>query len=85
MDGRFTAKIKTKPPSKNRVLVYEFLEEIWNTLSEPMPEATEPGVLGQLKFRRLRGRRPKLASKQERMAKSQKKELRLLPPGTFTD
>ena len=85
VDGRFVARAKVKTPHPHRVLVHEFLEEIWATLSEPMPEASEPGVVRQLRFRKARGKRPKVSSRQHHMDKKDRKDLRMLPPGTFSD
>lgn len=85
VDGRFVAKARTKAPTANRRLVHDFLEELWNTLSEPMPEADDPGVVKQLRFQKVRGKRPRVSSRQKHLRPAEKGQLRLLPPGTFSD
>ena len=55
------------------------------TMAEPMPEASEPGPLRQIGFRRRRGKKPKVALKQAKLQKGDATVLRMLPPGTFTD
>ena len=78
--------------SENRELVVEYLQEIYESLSEPMPEARGK-VVGEKKmaFRRNRGKRPRLAARLHRVKKSvevkesESEPMRLLPPGTFTD
>lgn len=78
--------------SGGRALICEFLEELYQSMSEPMPEATGGASSGPrcMNFRRHRGRRPKLSSlqfkvKSESHQQPGSKRLRHLPPGTFTD
>lgn len=87
MDGRFIRAEKSKAISQSRQIVFEFLEEIYNTMAEPMPEASEPAAMRQMSFRRRRGRRPKIAAAQSRLKleKKQQDSMKLLPPGTYTD
>ena len=93
-----------------RELIVEFLEELYQTVSEPMPEANQHSTRKAaetnsakktgskkdskshavvedrshpMKFRRHRGRRPKLAAQWHRG--EDKSEMRLLPPGSFSD
>lgn len=84
-DGRFAVKTRTTAAHPHRVLVVEFLQEIRATLAEPMPEVMEAGAAARMSFRKLRGRRPKLYARQNNMSRSSKKDLRLLPPGSFSD
>ena len=84
VDGRFVVKTFTRL-SQNHKLVYDFLEEIYHTISEPMPEVTERQNVRQLAFRKRRGKRPKVANQQNKMHKNDKINMRLLPPGTFSD
>lgn len=83
---------------ERRSAVTEFLSELYNTLSEPMPEANstlkrkadfafgkgDGQVLPHpMRFRRHRGRRPRMAAKNHRG--KERPLLRLLPPGSFSD
>ena len=70
--------------SQHRQFVVEFLQELYLSLSEPMPEARGP-IQGNRKmaFQRRRGRRPRMAAILHR--KQDAPAMRLLPPGTFTD
>lgn len=75
----------------------EFLEWLYNAVSEPIPEAKgdlvnkrkahdeeqEPAPT-VMKFRRFRGRRPKLERIVNRASKDPSR-LRMLPPGSYTD
>ena len=101
LDGRTLPRkllLKTKTSLERRRVVTEFLSELYNTLSEPMPEANRslkrksqfgfgkddgPVTLHPMRFRRHRGRRPKMAGVLHRGA--EKPLMRLLPPGTFSD
>ena len=69
---------------QKREAVVAFLEKLYVTVSEPMPEAQGP-IHGdrRMAFQRRRGRRPKLASKLYRNEATP--DMRLPPPGTFTD
>ena len=73
--------------SENRIIVHEFLEELYQTVSEPMPETSEKGVVRQIAFRKRRGKKPRLASRQRKMTKEDKAKhaMKYLPPGTFSD
>lgn len=90
-DGRFVARKNTfKKASPNRILIVEFLEEIYNTMAETLPEShghvPKPSgdvPLRPARFRKHRGRRPKIMS--EKRMKTDPNLLRFLPPGTFTD
>lgn len=93
VDGRFVSRAGQKW-SENKTLVHEFLEEIYHTLSEPAPEASESlsSHPSALRFRKRRGRAPKLALLQRKLkakkkadGKAPQTQMRLLPPGTFTD
>lgn len=86
-DGRSLKKSHSHssgPKSANRQAIIGFLQELYITLSEPLPEAKGP-VRGdrKLAFQRRRGRRPRMAAKLHR--KQDTPDMRLLPPGTFTD
>ncbi|CAK9007548.1 Modification methylase ScrFIA [Durusdinium trenchii] len=101
IDGRTLPRqflLKTKTDSlRKRALVTEFLEWLYNAVSEPIPEAKgdlvnkrkahdeeqEPAS-AVMKFRRFRGRRPKLARIVNRACKDPSR-LRMLPPGSYTD
>eukprot|EP00435_Cladocopium_sp_Y103_P076317 s59_g90.t1 len=92
-DGRFVARKNTfKVGSEKRQLCVEFLEEIYNTIAEVLPEShggkvekdDDPEKVPRpLSFRKHRGRRPRIASKSR--GQCDRKVLRLLPPGSFTD
>lgn len=87
MDGRSVKRANahaSTSKSCHRQAIVEFLQEIYISLSEPMPEAKGP-VRGhqRLAFQRRRGRRPRMAAQLHRKADAS--EMRLLPPGTFTD
>ena len=87
LDGRFLKKKGSHASSKHtahRQAIIGFLEEIYISLSEPMPEAKGP-LRGnkRLAFQRRRGRRPRLAAQLHR--KGDTSQMRLLPPGTFSD
>jgi hypothetical protein len=91
-DGRFVARKNSfNVKSEKRQLCVEFLEEIYNTIAEVLPEShgkvekdEDPDkVTRPLSFRKHRGRRPKIASKSR--GQCDRKVLRLLPPGSFTD
>lgn len=87
VDGRFLKKKGSHGNLKqtaHRQAIIGFLEEIYISLSEPMPEAKGP-LRGnkRLAFQRRRGRRPRLAAQLHRKGDTSK--MRLLPPGTFSD
>ena len=103
IDGRSAPQRKLFRNPKvagRRAMITEFLEELYQTLSEPMPDAnqstaavkrkadghTEAGDLlteGKLRFRRHRGRRPRLAAQMNRGC--DKSKMKLLPPGSYSD
>lgn len=100
---------------QKRELIVDYLEELWQTVSEPMPEASQKikrktvsaatdkkgakrqkkpnaervatevteDVPRSMQFRRHRGRRPKMAARWHRGADNS--EMRVLPPGSFSD
>ena len=95
VDGRFLKQSRLfrrfKGSAAKRELVCEFLEEIYHSISEPMPEShgdslreeVTGDIIKALRFRKVRGRRPKVLSK---LCKSKaSSELRFLPPGSFSD
>ncbi|CAL1139077.1 unnamed protein product [Cladocopium goreaui] len=93
LDGRKVSKKNTFKSNtaylRKRAIMVEFLEEMRNSISEPLPEANQnPKLLDEQKrsltlFRRHRGRRPRGASQWSRGG--DRSSLRLLPPGSFTD
>lgn len=102
VDGRFvTRRFGAKVLHQNRVLVAEFLQEIYNTIAEPLPERhggeddsvnrgtgsknenNDRRPRPRLCFRKHRGRRPKVVAQAGR--KKDKTDLRMLPPGTYSD
>lgn len=103
VDGRQVQQAKSFD-TRNRIHMFRraavtcYLQELYDTVSEPMPEAnqsvkefkalTEPGDLklgGPKKFRRHGGRRPKHAAKQCRdSGNNDRTKMRFLPPGSFT-
>ena len=87
VDGRFVKKFMGSNISQNRTLVHEFLEELYQTISEPMPEASETTTVKNLGYRKRRGKKPTIASRQSKMSKDDKKKFqtRFLPPGTFSE
>ena len=82
---------------RKRGLIVDFLEEIYNTMSEPMPEAYAKGqsdpdqpdyLMPQMRFRRNRGKNPGKQSREKGLSKHvplHKTPVRLLPPGSFTE
>ena len=100
IDGRTIRKNMPDPTNKKsiakRQLVVGFLQSLLDTLSEPMPEASqsqrqlrdkamaaESESKSLVRFRRHRGRRPRLAGQLHR-GKDQS-QMRLLPPGSYSD
>lgn len=101
IDGRTLPRklLCANPASRaRRGAVVGFLTELYNTLSEPMPEANQslkrkaefgfgkgdgPVNNHPMRFRRHRGRRRRTAVAHHRG--KERPMLRLLPPGTFTD
>lgn len=111
IDGRTTRKGLPDPTNKRSVakrqLVIGFLQNLLDTLSEPMPEASQSQrnlrdkamaaeseskvvvpiqgnfLTSLVRFRRHRGRRPRLAGQLHR-GKDQS-QMRLLPPGSYSD
>ena len=97
LDGRCLKKpllTKNTASVAKRSMITSFLTELYHTLSEPMPEASQSlrqstddpsveSVPRNMRFRRNRGRRPRAAGLWHR-GKDQT-ELRLLPPGSFND
>lgn len=82
--------------SRRRGLVVDFLEEIYQSMSEPMPEADKQFrpdqdhpdyVMPKMRFRRNRGKNPGKRSRDKALQreKLQDKPVRLLPPGTLTE
>ena len=77
---------------RKRSLIVEFLEDIYHTLSEPMPElsaktkaeSSERPLKG-LRFRRTRGKRPGKQFRKQQLEKPDDAPMRMLPPGSFTD
>ena len=89
LDGRSMPKQgRHVDPAKrqNRILVVEFLRELYESLSEPLPETkgevTGPKVMG---FRRAKGKRPKKLRGHHQATSATSSEMRLLPPGSYTD
>ena len=80
--------------AEHRQLIVEYLQEIYESLSEPMPE-TKGKIAGERKlaFRRNRGKRPREAAQVHRLRKAsatatesaESEPMRMLPPGTFTE
>ena len=99
VDGRFVARRYGGKAHQNRVLVAEFLAEVYNTIAEPLPERhggeddsanradknenDDQRPKPRLRFRKHRGRRPKVVAQAGR--KKDKTDLRMLPPGTYSD
>ena len=92
LDGRRVSKknaFASRSAVNKRAIITEFLEELRNSISEPLPEANQnPKLLDKQKdslavFRRHRGRRPRAAAQLSRGG--DRSALRLLPPGSFTD
>ena len=94
LDGRLAkASCQIKAPKKAhaRQLIHDFLTEIYIKHSEPMPD-----VQGQhegrfqtnkaLRFRVRKGKRPRKIKKRDTpLTENTAKELRLLPPGNYTE
>ena len=93
-DGRFLTRTKlcliSKKHSQKAAVITEFLEEMLQTISEPMPEAwrkpAADSVPRELQLRRPRGRRPMRSIFQpKKNAAPATAPMRLLPPGTYSD
>ena len=79
---------RTKRLTAKREVVVEFLEELYQTVAESMAEVKLQEPVPQnkaLAFRRSRGRKPRLAAQQRRMKDEDKSEMRMLPPGSFSE
>ena len=91
MDGRFVPQGRifrtTRRAAGKREIVIQYLEEPYQTVAEAMPERKIDDQAApsnpSLRFRRSRGRRPRLAAQQSRL--KHKGDLRMLPPGSFSD
>ena len=91
LDGRFLTRAKTGLAAKRgfqkRAIIAEFLEELLQTISEPTPEnwRKQEGIPQELQLRKPKGRKPmrQVASASSRA--KDKSNMRLLPPGTFSD
>ena len=89
MDGRFTVQRglfrNARKSAAKRERVTEYLNEIYHTLAESMPELNPEREIRKdaVTFRSVVGKRPKHAARDSRG--KDKSGLRLLPPGTFTD
>ena len=82
---------------RKRGLITDFLEEIYNSMSEPMPEASDQGqveaeqgdhyVMPKMKFRRNRGKNPgkRLRDMTVKTCTLKDTPVRLLPPGSFSE
>ena len=83
---------------RKRGLVIDYLEELYNCVSEPMPEANQtvdegglqPSdsdlfVIPRMKFRRNRGKMPRKNFREKQATPLQGQPVRLLPPGSFTE
>ena len=87
VDGRSLTRSSMHRCTKkleHRIKVVEFLQELYETLSEPMPETQGP-VRGNkdMKFRRHCGKRPKAGGSTQSL--KVRRQMRLLPPGSYTD
>lgn len=92
-DGRYVSRANEfKTPSKSRQLVVEYLEELYHTVAEVLPESH--GSLSKqgqappkpMRFRRHRGRAPKIGKwSRARNGDKSNAKLRLLPPGSYSD
>ena len=67
--------------------VVEFLEELLQTVSEPMPEAwkKQVDVPKEMRLRKLKGRKPMRLVAQRASQGKDTSGKRLLPPGTFSE
>ena len=72
LDGRFIKAPHSKKPSKLRSTIYDFLSGLYHKIAEPLPDG-----------RAHVGKRPRLDRKQD--DQGDRRDLRHLPPGTFTD
>ena len=93
-DGRF-AKAKCYGDGRQthkREVIHDFLTYLYTQVSEAMPEVASDRLGGRreelklLRFSKLRGKRPRVATKRDRpLVGEQSKAVRLLPPGNYTD
>ena len=87
VDMRFLNRSKHRRVSESRTIVHDYLAEIYEKIAEPMPEASEAGMVRSMAFRKRKGKRPRILKAQRKiMEKDRRKSaMRLLPPGTYTD
>ena len=93
IDGRMVSQkhLFASKTNRNREVCVEFLNELYETIAEPMPDATSPHSVGGasfMAFRRNRGRRPHLAAqlinarKKEKQKADESKEKGEIPSGS---
>ena len=92
IDGRYVQRTRLNFISKKlkykREIVASFLEKLLQTISEPMPETQgRPGdnIPQELQFRRPRGKRPLPQVSRQQCKLKDVANMRLLPPGKFSD
>ena len=90
-DGRFVQRTRlnliSKKHASKRASVVEFLEELLQTVSEPMPEAwkKQVDVPKEMRLRKPKGRKPMRLVAQRASQGKDTSGMRLLPPGTFSE
>ena len=73
LDMRFVSKKRTKPPSLKRSLVFEFLNTLYLTCAEPIPDSWASN------------KRPRTMGNKYDKKGMNKGNIRQLPPGSFRD
>ncbi len=73
LDGRMIAQMRVKPPSEKRMKVFEFLEWMWRTCAEPVPDEYASSKMPH-----------KLAAGKQKKKKNCE-GVRQLPPGSLQD
>lgn len=87
-DGRRVPKAHTAPPRTMalRAKIHEWLEQIYHTMAEPLPEAMtvnlQSGGSGSQPMKK-RGKRPRHRVKRDEKEAVPGDQLRFLPPGTI--
>lgn len=73
LDGRMIAQLRVKPPSEKRMKVFEFLEWMWRTCAEPVPDEYASSKM------------PHRLSAGKQKKKKNCEGVRQLPPGSLQD
>ena len=85
-------KFADRAVSVKRQLVHDFLYHLYVKVSDAVPEVSSHSFAGKvqsskvLRFRRFRGKRPRIEEKRDKKLDEHSAQLvRQLPPGSYTD